>query len=521
MAPHRKRSVSANLFTVLLGVEAELGRAFRAAATTSRGKTTLYSRAMRYGWKAFGADPGVIGRVVTLWRRGPPSGGRGCPRALPFPDAAARFWIPLDLDPRDENGVLGAWAHAGRCKGSPRRHARAGPKRDSVSLLADDRSFSAYPMGRDFNAQSTVIPLQEFLVTNVRARLIVLQCAIGLVLLIACANVANLLLARASSRQKEMALRAALGAARGRIVRQLLTESVLLALAGGALGILLAGWGASALKLVLPADAVNWSDFSIGWQVLLFASALSVVTGLAFGMAPAPHLVRIRSGRDDKDRRPALDGHGQGAVSQRADSCRGCPGGGAIGWRRPSGPDVVAAGAGEPRDSSRSRSSRCAFRLDLALCNERSCIALYDELLRRARSIPRVYEVAAANTLPLSDNVPSLPVVVEGHPYVPSEHTAPLFWAGAVTPAYFRLMHIPILEGRGLTAGDAERSEPVIVVSAATAQYFWPSQNPIGKHIRPVFESAWRTVVGVAGDVRQYDLANHAPNYIAGALYAL
>jgi putative ABC transport system permease protein len=508
-------SVSANLFTVL-GVEAELGRAFR-NGDDQPGKDNLVILSHTLWLERFDGDPGVIGRVITFGGVGRQVVGVMPPR-FAFPDAAARFWIPLDLDPRDENAY---WAH-----GFMPVVARVRPGATLAQAQNEIRSLSRqmlalfpYPMGSDFNAQSTVIPLQEFLVTNVRARLIVLQCAISLVLLIACANVANLLLARASSRQKEMALRAALGAARGRIVRQLLTESVLLAFAGGAVGVLLAGWSASALKLVLPADAISWPDFSIGWQVLLFASALSVVTGLAFGLAPALTLFGYDLAGMIKTGGPRSMGTARARfrsaliVAEVALAVVLSVGAGLLVqtlWR------LAQVNPGfQPQQVFTLRVSP-----DQSLCNERSrCIALYDEVLRRAQSIPRVYEVAAANTLPLSNDVPSLPVVVQGRPYVPSEHTAPLFWAGAVTPAYFRLMHIPILEGRGLTAGDGERSEPVIVVSAATAQYYWPGQNPIGKHIRPVFENAWRTVVGVAGDVRQYDLANHAPNYIGGALY--
>jgi putative ABC transport system permease protein len=508
-------TVSANLFTVL-GVEAELGRAFR-NGDDQPGKDNLVILSHTLWLERFGGDPGVIGRVITFGGVGRQVVGVMPPR-FAFPDAASRFWIPLDLDPRDENAY---WAH-----GFMPIVARVRPGATLAQAQNEIRSLSRqmlalfpYPMGRDFNAQSTVIPLQEFLVTNIRARLIVLQCAIGLVLLIACANVANLLLARASSRQKEMALRAALGAARGRIVRQLLTESVLLALAGGAVSVLLAGWSASALKLVLPADAISWQDFSIGWQVLLFASTLSVVTGLAFGLAPALTLFGYDLAGMIKAGGPRSMGMARARfrsaliVAEVALAVVLSVGTGLLVqtlWR------LAQVNPGfQPQQVFTLRVSP-----DQSLCNERSrCIALYDELLRRTQSIPRVYEVAAANTLPLSDNIPSLPVVVQGRPYVPSEHTAPLFWAGAVTPAYFRLMHIPILEGRGLTANDAERSEPVIVVSAATARFYWPAQNPIGKHIRPVFESAWRTVVGVAGDVRQYDLANHAPSYISGALY--
>jgi predicted permease len=154
------------------------------------------------------------------------------------------------------------------------------------------------------------------------------------------------------------------------------------------------------------------------------------------------------------------------------------------------------------------------------LCHERAaCVALYDELLRRTKSISGVYDAAAANTLPLASEIPSLAVRVEGQSYLPQEHTAPLFWFGAVTPEYFRLLHIPILQGRAFAESDAGKSAAVVIVSAATARHYWPGQNPIGKHVWPVWEDNWRTIVGVAGDVRQYDLADHSPDYIQGAMY--
>src|SRR5581483_563939 len=130
-----------------------------------------------------------------------------------------------------------------------------------------------------------------------------------------------------------------------------------------------------------------------------------------------------------------------------------------------------------------------------------------------------IREAAAVNTLPLSSDIPTISVVLEGHPFLPSERVAPLFWAGAVSPDYFRLMRIPIVAGRGFSAADSAKSAPVLVVSATTARQTWPGQNPIGKHIRMVFEDKWRTVVGVAGDVRQYDLANRAPDFVKGAMY--
>jgi predicted permease len=508
-------SVSANLFNVL-GVEAELGRVFR-GGDDQPGRDNLVILSHTLWQDRFSCDPRIIGRITRLGGVDRRVVGIMPPR-FAFPNAATKFWIPLHLDPRDQ---IGYWAQ-GFMPVVARLRAGvtlAQAQSEIQSLSRHMIALYPYPMGRDFNAQSTVIPLQEFLVSNVRTRLIVLQCAIGLVLLIACANVANLLLARASSRQKEMALRTALGASRSRIVRQLLTESVMLALAGGTVGMALANWGASVLRLALPADAIGWSDFSIGWQVPLFAGALSVLTGLAFGLVPALMVF----GHDLAEIIKTGGQRSTGTAKARFRS--------ALIVAEVAVAVVLSVGAGLLiRSIWRLAQVNPGFEAaqvltlrvspDQSLCRQRAaCIALYDELLRRLHSIPHIYDVAAANTLPLSNNLPTIPVIVEGHPYVPSERTAPLFWEGAVTPDYFRLMHIPILAGRALTASDGEKSAPVIVVTAATARHYWPGQDPIGKHVRPVFETAWRTVVGVAGDVRQYDLANHAPDYISGGMY--
>ncbi len=155
-----------------------------------------------------------------------------------------------------------------------------------------------------------------------------------------------------------------------------------------------------------------------------------------------------------------------------------------------------------------------------ATCEVRAaCVALYDELIRRTERMSGVAEVAAANAVPLSGEQPLLPVELEGHPLVATEAVAPLLWAGAVTPAYFRVMRIPLLQGRVLEDADGERTAPVVVVSAATARRHWPDENPIGKRIRVVWDKDWRTVVGVVGDVRHYTLSGRAPAEIVGAMY--
>jgi putative ABC transport system permease protein len=155
-----------------------------------------------------------------------------------------------------------------------------------------------------------------------------------------------------------------------------------------------------------------------------------------------------------------------------------------------------------------------------SFCKERAaCVALYDELLRRVRGISGVSEVAAVNAVPLSTDVPAVVVDLEGHPRNPSETLAPVPWAGAITPDYFRMMRIPLLAGRSFSQADGLKAPGVVLVSASTARRYWPNENPIGKHIKTVWESQWRTVVGVVADVRQYDLANHTPDWIKGTIY--
>jgi len=508
-------AVSANLFAVL-GAAPEFGRVFRPGDDLP-GNDNLVVLSHALWQQRFDGSPNAIGRVIRLGDADRRIVGV-MPARFDFPDAATGFWIPLHMDPRDQTEF---WAkNFLPVMARLRPGATLAQAQDELRLLSRRMiSLYPYPMGRNFNAQSTLVPLREFLVAGIRARLILLQCAIGLVLLIACANVANLLLARASSRQKEMALRTALGAARGRIVRQLLTESVLLALAGGAAGMALAAWGAAALRPVLPPDAAAWSAFRLDGPLLLFAGALSVLAGLGFGLAPAATVL-------GSDLAGTIKTGGQRATGIARARFRS-----ALIVAEVAVAVVLSVGAGllirslwklSQVDPGFQPTRIATLRVspDEALCRDRArCVALYQELLRRARQLPHVADAAGANTLPLSSDIPTLPVEVEDHPYRPSEQTAPLFWAGAVTPNYFRLMHIPILAGRSLVPSDGDKSEPVVVVGAATAQRWWPGQNPVGKHIRPVFENAWRTVVGVAGDVRQYDMADRVPDFVAGALY--
>src|SRR6266540_4375287 len=290
-------------------------------------------------------------------------------------------------------------------------------------LISQIRSQAPWKMDDDWNANSMVIALQEDLSGGVREKLFLLVAAVGSVLLIACANVASLLLARTAARQREVAVRAALGAGRGRIVRQLLTESVALAFLGGALGLVIARVSLSTLKSVLPADNLLLASARIDWQVLAFLAALAILTGLAFGLAPALQASRLNLAEAFK--------------------ARGQQGSGLVGMRLRSSlivgevalAVVLVVGAGllvnslwrltqvDPGFSSeRIVTARVYPQRQQGAAEDRvATVALYDELLRRARSLPGVAVAAAANTEPLCNEIPLLAVELEGHPFAPGQ----------------------------------------------------------------------------------------------------
>jgi putative ABC transport system permease protein len=508
-------TVSANLFSVL-GVGTELGRTFRAGEDQpGQDRLVVLSHAL---WKSeFGGDPEILGRVIMI-----DGVGRQVVGVMPpdfgFPSPRVQFWMPLRLDPGNSFDFwnTGFMPVLGRLRpGATLQQAQT----EIRSLVAHIIPLFPYTMAPNWNADATVIPLQQDLVVDIRGKLIVLQCAIGLVLLIACANVSSLLLSRAAVRQKEMAVRAALGASRTRMARQLLTESIVMALAGGALGLTVSWSALSILKLALPMNTPGWPEVGIDWQVFTFVAAIALVAGAIAGLAPA-----VTGSRLDLARAVQTAGRrSTGAVGARLRSALIA---GEVGLAV-----LLAIGAGllirslwlltQVNPGFRpERILTMRVSPNPSLCERRSaCVAFYDELLRRARGITGVSDVAAVNAIPLGGQVPAVPAELEGHPVVPGEDLAPMLWAGAVTPEYFQLMHIPVLRGQVFTDAAAEKSEAVVVVSAATARRFWPGEDPVGKHLRVVWDTGWRNVIGVVGDVRQYNLENHTPGWISGAIY--
>ncbi len=509
-------SVSANLFA-LLGARAALGRTFEPGEDRpGRDGVAVLSHAL---WReAFASDPGVIGRVVIVQDRNRQVVGV-MPRDFAFPGSGTQVWIPHHLDPADSTAHWGAGYMPLLARRLPTM-TLAQAQGEIRPLVAQIVPLFPFTMPRDWNATATVLPLQADLVRDVRGKLLVLLGAVGGVQLIACVNVAGLLLALAAARRKEMAVRAALGAGRTRLVRQLVTESVVLALAGGGLGIALAFAALTRLKAALPMGIPRLAEAAIDGRVLAFVTLLAVATGLAFGVLPALRAARVDLAQAVK------------ASAQRS------PDRSALGLRRSlivgevALAVVLVIGAGllmrslwhlthvDPGFRSAQVLTARVSPSPSACADRSTCIAFYAELLRLARDLDGVTDAAAANVLPLGDEVPFLPVEVEGQPLRPAEKPAPLAWTGAVTPDYFRVLGIPVLRGRTFTDADGERTSRVVVVSEATARRFWPGEDALGKQVRVVFEEGARTVVGVVGDVRQYNLAGTIPGHIGGgALY--
>ena len=509
--------VSANLFS-LLGARAEIGRTFAPEESLpGRDRVVLLSHALWQSKFAGAAD--VIGRSLTIDGVARQVVGV-MPPEFNFPSARTRMWAPARFDPANRNEY---WEYDWMLLVARLRPGATIPQAQGElpMLISQIRSQAPWKMADNWNANSRIISLQESLAGGMREKLFLLLAAVGCVLLIACANVASLLLARTAARQREIAVRAALGAGRGRIVRQLLTESVALALLGGGLGLLIARVSLSTMKSVLPADNPLLASAGIDWQVLAFLAALAVLTGLAFGLAPALQASRLNLAEAFKTR--GQQGAGLAGMRLRSSLIVGEVALAVVLvvgarllvnslWRLTqvdpgfSPGRIVTARVYPQRQQGADSQDRAAT------------IALYDELLRRARSLPGVAAAAAANTEPLSSEIPLLAVEMDGRPFAPGR-PATLLWSGAVTPDYFQILGIPLLAGRLFTEADGEKSAKVALVSAATAREFWPGENPVGKYIRVLWEQERRTVVGVVGDVRQFDLAGKTPSYINGAFY--
>jgi len=499
---------SANFFDVF-GVTPQHGRLF-IPADEQAGHAPVVVISDLLWRRRFGGDPSLVGKPVTLDGTNYTVIGIA-PAGFQYP-AKTEAWLPplrlvpelftnMDVTQQRGMGYLNAVALL-------KPGVSVGQAASEMETITS-RLRQQYPEtnNRRFNR---VLSLQDHVLGDSRKMLWLLFGAVMFVLLIACANVANLLLANAAGRQKEMAIRAALGASRLRVMRQLLTESAMLALAGGALGLLLSVWGVSLITKLLPPDFPRVHEIGMDWRVLGFTLAASMLTGLLFGFAPALHVSKT-------DVQEAMKETGRGSTGglRRSRLRHG------LIIAEVALSVVLLAGAGllfrsfmrlQAVDAGFSSQQVLTARLSASGTNfpdDAATINFYDKVLQRLSTVPGVQHAGVINTLPLSKG-PTTAFRVEGRPVLTRDNWARTNFR-SISNDYFRAMSIPLLQGRSFTAQDNQTTPFTTVINQVVAQREFPGENPIGKRITfgrvdSQQQPVWFEIVGIAANIRSSEL---------------
>src|ERR1043165_3995688 len=491
--------VTANYFDAL-GVKPIMGRTF-VAEENQPGKDAVAIITYSLWQRRFGGDPDILNKTITINTIVRKVVGV-MPEHFNFPKGG-EVYAPIAMTPElmKSRGSHSFYIIGRLNRGTSIASAQA----DIDSIMA--RLAQQYPENNT-RWGATAFPLVADTVHTYDTPLWIMMGAVGFVLLIACANVANLMLARASGRQKEIALRTALGASRWRIVRQLLTESVIVALVGGALGVLIGFWGINALRAGDPGEASKfapgWYQLGINAPVLFFTLALSLVSGIVFGLAPALQASKTNLNDSLKE-----GGRQTGGSSHRLRS--------SLVVFEFALSLVLLVGAGLlarsflsllKTDPGFNPDHVLTMNLTLPMLKykeEAQRAAFYSDLVQRVKTFPGVESAAVVNYLPLGGSNSSDSYLVEGEPEPPPGQENDGRYRVA-SPDYFRTMQISIVRGRGLTDQDKAGATPVVMVNEAFVRKHWPNQDPIGKRIRfygPLERAPWMEVIGVIADVKQ------------------
>lgn len=497
------RGVSSEFFP-LLQAEPMLGRVFsRDEDRPGRDQVVILSESF---WRdQFGADPNIVGHDITLDGAGYRVIGV-MPAKFQFPIASdpvdtVKLWTPIAMTDR-EKAVRGEHHYLVIARLRPdvsvqqaQAEMNAISQRLEQEYPADDKGWGA-----------VVKPLREELVGDVRTPLLVLLGAVALVLLIACANAANLVLARTVSRQKEIAVRSALGASRARVVRQVIAETVVLSLAGGALGLLIAHFGVKLIVAFLAAKLPRASEISVDGPVLAFTLSISLLAGILAGLVPALRLSKVnvndalkQGGRANSD---AAGNRTRGllVISEVALSL------------------MLLIGAGlmirslwmlrnvDPGLDPHNVLAVIPSISQTAYPRPAQEIAFYHQLLERVRTLPGVESAGAIDSLPLNGGGSNQPIQIEGRP-VQAMADQPEVAVRVISPGYLRSLRVPLLRGRDFGDQDTAESIGAVLISQSLAQRFWPNEDPVGKHLTMTFlPEKMREIVGVVGDVKDRGL---------------
>jgi putative ABC transport system permease protein len=491
--------VTGHLFR-MLRTEAALGRTIL-AEDDRPGAEPVVVLSDGFWRRRLGADPNVLGKTISL--SGSPYAVVGVmPRGFRLPEIDAELWVPCWVAFPESTGARGVHnlIAIGRLKdGVTREQAQA-----DMDAIAD-RLETLHP-DENTDRRFILVPWREYIVQDTRTALLILFGAVSFVLLIACANVANLLLARAANRRREIAIRTALGARQLRLFRQLLTESVLLSVIGGAVGLALAQILTRVLVIVGPEDIPRLNEVAVDGRVLAFAFAVSVLTGIVFGLAPGVHVTKLGLGDSLKE-----GGRIQaGSIPQRFRS-------GLIAGQFALAV-VLLIGAGLLFRSFMSlQSVDPGFYTEKLLTMEFNLpvdpyreiprrTVFFQRVLEQVQSLPGTEAVALTTDLPFGTGSIDHNLAFEGRPVEPG--TEPEIGYRGISPNYFEVMNIPLLEGRGFTNQDREGTLPVAIINRQMARQYYPDRSPLGQRIRWARRETirWITIVGVVEDVRSAGL---------------
>ena len=497
-------AASASFFDVL-GVKPALGRGFL-PDENQPGKTHVAVISHGLWTRRFNADPRILGRSILLNSESHTVVGV-MPEGFSYP-TKRDVWTPLEYDTQFTQQSRGAWylSILARLRpGATVEHA-------VTEIAAIGRRLEAEFPATNLNVKMTAQGLHSYVTGDIKPKLLVLLAAVGFVLLIACANVANLLLARAAARESEIAVRAALGAGRGRLVRQLLTESVVLAIGGGLLGLLLAVLGTKLLLSLQPAGIPRLDVVRVDGAVIAFTACVAIATGVLFGIIPAFQATR-------GDLVSSLKEGGKGALAgRRAGRMRE-----GLVVAEIALAVMLLAGAGLlMRSFARLQSVNPGFRASQSLTfrtalpaaayrGEPERASFYQQALERVTRLPGVTSAGAISALPLSGSSFGFTFTIEGDP-PPRPGEEPGMQTRVVTPDFFKSMGVPLLRGRGFTAADNAAAPQVVLLSEAAVTRYFPSTNPIGRRITlgwgrgPGRPRNGGEVVGIVGSVKQFGL---------------
>jgi putative ABC transport system permease protein len=491
-------------FLDILGAQPALGRGFL-AEEDQPGHNFVVILSHGLWQRRFGGDANILNRAITLNGQSYTVIGV-MPASFRVMDRPADLWAPIAFTAQQaqQHG-----SHYLAALGRLKPGVTVEQARTEMSAIAD-RLAAQYP-DSDAGWNVMVVPLLEYAVRSIKLALFVLLGAVGFVLLIACANVANLLMARATSRQKEIAIRTALGAGRWRIIRQLLTESLLLALIGGGVGLLLAVWGKDLLLSLAPEDLPRVREASLDGWVLAFTVGITLLTGIIFGLLPALQASRPNLNETLKDAgRGSTEGgrhhlFRSGLIIMEVATAL-----------------VLLVGAGLLIKSfMRLQQVDPGFNPDHALMvkivlpqkkytTPEQVGAFYKQLLEKVAALPGVEAVGASCVLPLDDDF-VLGFDIQGRPpLAPGEDVSTNYYS--VSPDYFKAMGIPLRRGRLFNDHDIKDAPRVAIINETMARKYFPDEDPIGKRINVTMgPTLYREIVGIVGDVKHYGLDRDTP----------